>query len=314
MSMTEHENMTEKMTPAETLRLAYAGVRVQFTWFGVRKALTNGQTSEIADDFDADRKMLSASKKLIDTKHPAYRPLAKIKRGITGYFKHSTVPFPEPGVRLLPMDKLEAFEKFMDEQREAMREAAEDLQDSYDQVRDKARQDLGQLFDDSDYPTDIASQFSVSNNVENLAPPDWLLSVNSKYYDREMRRIQSMFNDAVDLAEQAFAAELAKLVDNLRDRMTPGEDGMPKVFGDGCVLKLQAFVARFRELSVKSNDDLERLVTECDNLTRGVSAEQFRGIPELRAHLVEKLGEVQGEMEKTLQVAPRRKIVRRGNG
>lgn len=311
MSIMETQERVETATPAETLQLQFAAMKVSFTWWGTRKALTDDQKEEAANNFDAGKGYLSASKKLIDTKHPAYKPLAKIKRDIVAYWKMNTLPFPEQGIRLLPQAKLEEFELFMQSARNDLRMAANDLQDSYSALRYKAQTDLGRLFNSDDYPRYVDGLFDVTHNVENVTPPDWLLELKPQWYEREMQRVRSLFNNAVELAEQAFISEMTDLVTSLRDRLSDNEDGTPKVFGDGCVEKLKAFIGRFRELSVKSNDDLERLVSDCDSLTRGVTADTFRNIPEIRQHVAAKLAEVQARMEQNLVVAPRRKIVRR---
>ena len=305
------EEHVEQATPAETLQLQYAPMRVSFTWWGTRKALTDDQKEEAATNFDTDKGYLSASKKLIDTKHPAYKPLAKIKREITAYWKTCSLPFPEPGIRLLPQSKMEEFEAWMVNAHDRLKQAAWELQDSYAALRDKARTDLGRLFNSDDYPLRVDDLFDVAHNVESVTPPDWLLELKPQWYEREMQRVRGLFNNAVELAEQAFIKEMTDLVTNLRDRLSDNADGTPKMFGDGCVEKLKAFIERFKELSVKSNDDLEKLVGECDSLTHGVTADHFRGLPELRQHVASKLAEVQAAMEPHIQALPRRKIVRR---
>ena len=305
------EEHVEQATPAETLQLQYAPMLVSFTWWGTRKALTDDQKEEAATNFDAGKGYLSASKKLIDTKHPAYKPLAKIKREIGAYWKLHTLPFPEPGIRLLPQSKMDEFEAWMTNARGRLRQAAYELQDSYAALRDKARTDLGRLFNSDDYPLRVDDLFDVAHNVESVSPPDWLLELKPEWYEREMQRVRGLFNTAVDLAEHAFVKEMSDLVTNLRDRLSDNADGTPKVFGDGCVEKLKAFIGRFRELSVHSNDDLEKLVADCDSLTNGVTADHFRGLPELRKHVAAKLAEVQAAMEPHIQALPRRKIVRR---
>src|SRR5687768_13580155 len=60
-------------SPAERLRLEAAAVRVSFTWLGVRKTLSPEQRAQAAESFGAAGGYLSAAKKLIDTRHPAYR-------------------------------------------------------------------------------------------------------------------------------------------------------------------------------------------------------------------------------------------------
>jgi len=54
-------------------------VRISFTWFGVRKTLTQEQKSQAAESFGAESDFLSARKKLLDTKHPAYKDVTAVR-------------------------------------------------------------------------------------------------------------------------------------------------------------------------------------------------------------------------------------------
>ena len=56
-----------------------AAVRVSLTWFGTRKSLTAEQKAEAAEPFGAEAQFISAGKKLIDTKHPAYKAVTAIR-------------------------------------------------------------------------------------------------------------------------------------------------------------------------------------------------------------------------------------------
>ena len=59
--------------PARRLRATMAAARVSFTWFGVQKTLTREQKAQAAEAFDAEGQFLSAGKKLLDTRHSAFR-------------------------------------------------------------------------------------------------------------------------------------------------------------------------------------------------------------------------------------------------
>jgi len=54
--------------------------------------------------------------------------------------------------------------------------------------------------------------------------------------------VAARFEEAVRLAEQAFASELADLVDHLAERLSPGADGRPKVFRDSAIANFSEFV------------------------------------------------------------------------
>src|SRR4051812_13348962 len=88
-------------SPAQNLRAGMAAVRVSFTWLGTRKSLSAEQRNEAAQPFDADGGSLSAGKKILDTKHPAFKASSAIKNKIASTWKAMSLSFPEPGVRLI---------------------------------------------------------------------------------------------------------------------------------------------------------------------------------------------------------------------
>src|SRR5208337_3245993 len=104
---------SETTTPAERLRTTMAACRVQFTWFGTKKSLTAEQKAQAAETFDAKGQFLSAGKKLLETKHAAFRAVTAIRTKITDSWRGLTLPFPEPGVRLIKHEQVESFDQQM---------------------------------------------------------------------------------------------------------------------------------------------------------------------------------------------------------
>ena len=96
--------------PSHRLRTTMAAARLSFTWFGVRKSLTPAQKALAAESFGAEGEYLSAGKKLIDTKHPAFRAVTAIRGRVQSVWKGMTLPYPEPGIRLLRRDQIERFD------------------------------------------------------------------------------------------------------------------------------------------------------------------------------------------------------------
>ena len=70
---------TDDTTPAQRLRATMAAARVSFTWMGTQKTLTPEQRARAAEAFDAEGQFLSAGKKLLDTRHPAFRAVTAIR-------------------------------------------------------------------------------------------------------------------------------------------------------------------------------------------------------------------------------------------
>src|SRR5947208_2744740 len=114
-------------TPAQRLRGTMAACRVQFTWFGTRRALTRDQTALAAGAFDAEGRFLSAGKKLLDTRHDAFRAVTAVRGKVQLYWRAMTLPFPEPGVRLIRQEAVEDFAATMGHYRAELADAVAGL-------------------------------------------------------------------------------------------------------------------------------------------------------------------------------------------
>jgi len=124
--------------------------------------------------------------------------------------------------------------------------------------------------------------------------------------------MQSRFEEAVQLAEQAFITELSRLVEHLAERLRGDSDGSPKIFRDSAVTNLTEFFDRFRRLNVRSNQELDELVSEAQQIMRGVNPQNLRDMPSLQRSVAEQMTEVQGRLDTMLIERPRRNILRRG--
>jgi hypothetical protein len=215
---------------AERLRTTMAACRVQFTWWGVQRALTADQKAEAAKAFDAEGQFLSAGKKLLDTKAPAFRAVTAIRTKISDYWKGLSVPFPEPGVRLIKLESVEDFDRQMADHRAELDDAVANLDRHFDELKRAASLRLGSLYSPSDYPETLRGLFGVSYDFPSIEPPDYLVQLSPDLYAREQERVRARFEEAVRLAEQAFIDEFARLVAHLTERITgTNEDGSEKI-------------------------------------------------------------------------------------
>ena len=308
----EPATRTEANTAASNrLRTTMAAARLSFTWLGVRKSLSSAQRNQAADSFGAEGKYLSAGKKLIDTSHPAFKAVTAIRGQAVNYWKGISLPFPEPGVRLIRQDAITEFDNRMATFREELDAAVEELDRHYDDLREAARQRLGNLFDSSDYPATLIGMFAIEHDYPSVEPPNYLRQLSPELYEQECQRVQARFDEAVRLAEQAFTEELAKLVEHLTERLSGESDGKPKVFRDTAITNLTEFFSRFRSLNVRSNDQLDELVDQAQQVIRGIEPQQLRENLDLRQHVVQQLNSVQTSLDDLLVDRPRRNIIRK---
>jgi hypothetical protein len=297
--------------PAERLRTTMAAVRVSIQWFGTRKTLTREQKSEAADTFGAEGAFLSAGKKLIDTSHPAFKTVTSVRGKILSLWKAESLLFPEPGVRLIRQDRIERFNERMQELREELDEAVWRLDEHFAELKSAARQRLGRLFNEADYPDSLRNLFAVTWDFPSVEPPPYLQELNPALYEQECHRVQQRFDEAVKLAEEAFIVELAKLVSHLTERLSGTEDSKPKVFRDSAMGNLTEFFQRFRELNVRSSEQLDNLVADAQRIIRGVEPQTLRDDAGLRQHVATEMSRVQSVLDGMLVDRPRRNILRR---
>ena len=199
----------------------------------------------------------------------------------------------------------------MREFQEELAEAVENLDRHYHDLKATARQRLGSLYNSGDYPESLAAMFGIEFDFPSVDAPDYLQQLNPVLYEEECRRVQARFDEAVRLAEEAFTAELAKLVSHLTERLSGTDDGKPRIFRDSAVENLTEFFERFRQLNIRSNEQLDRLVADAQGIVRGIEPQALRDDAGLRQHVASEMSRVESVLDGLLVDRPRRAILRR---
>ena len=301
---------TPDVEASDRLRTTMAAVRVCFTWFGTRKTLSPEQKAQAAESFGAEGQYLTAGKKLLDSTHPAFKTVTAIRGRILSFWKGISLPFPEPGLRLIRQQDIASFDVQMTTLRVELEEAVSQLDRHYDELRTAARNRLGSLYNSGDYPASLRGLFGIAWEFPSVEPPEYLSQLSPRLFEQECERVTARFDEAVQLAEDAFVSELNRLVSHLSDRLSGQEDGKPKVFRDTAVENLREFFTRFQQLNVRSNADLDTLVDQARRILRGVEPQQLRDNAARRQQVASQLAGVQASLDGLMVDRPRRSILR----
>lgn len=301
---------TSSGSPSQRLRANFAAARVSFTWLGVRKTLTPSQKAQAAEQFGAEGNFLSAGKKLLDTRHASFQAVTSLRHRIGSYWRFLSLPYPEPGLRLIRQGDIESFTLQMRQFKSELDSAVEDLNRHYADLRSAARERLGSLYNDADYPPTLVGLFDVQFDFPSVEPPEYLLRLSPQLYQEERARITARFDEAVRMAEEGFVSEFAKLVSHLVERLGSEADGTRKVFRDSAIGNLTEFFQRFRNLDVGSSQELDRLVETAQKAISGVEPQAVRDSDGLRQHVATQLSAVSASLEQLLVDQPRRRILR----
>ena len=175
-------------SPAEHLQATMAAVRVSLHWLGVRKTLSRQQKTEAAQSFGADGDFLSAGKKLLDTRHPAFQAVTAVRHRIGSYWKGVSLPFPEPGIRLVRQTDLESFDEQLSSFQRELARAVEKLDLVFHELKDRAGQRLGRLYNAADYPESLVGLFAVGWDYPSVEAPNYLRQLHPELYEEECRR------------------------------------------------------------------------------------------------------------------------------
>ena len=308
MTITSFTDSHQDLDFAQRLRAETTAVRLRKSRWGVTKSLDKRQKQMAADPFGAAGDKISASKKLVDTKHERFRAVTAIFGNAGNYWQSVTVPFPEDGIRLIRTELVGEFDARISAYQSELDGAVAGLDAAYDQLRRQAQHDLGGLFNPSDYPGSLAGLFSITVEYPSVEPDQRLRQLNPALYEREQRRIAERFDEAVRLAEEAFLSELSDLVDHLCERITGDADGQPKRFKDSAVGNLVSFFQRFRQLNIGSNESLDALVEQAQSAVQGVTAQRLRDSEGLRRSVRSMLSNVAGRIDEMMVDRPRRAI------
>jgi hypothetical protein len=290
-------DFTSLLMPAQRLRITTAPCRVRFTWFGAEKALRPEQRARAAERFGAAPQSLCVAKKLLDTRHQAFRALTAVRGRIESHWRSMTLPFPEHGIRLIRLDQVEEFNRQMAAYSAELQDAAADLERHFDELKAEAARRLGSLFEPSDYPATLLGGFAVHWDFPNLEPPSNLVWLSPSVHRLEEYRIQTKFEEAIRLAEQGFLGQFARLVGHLCERISGANpDGSPRVFRDGAVDDLGDFIAHYRKFNVGSEAQFDELVGLVQRALQGVTPQRLREHQGLRRRVAAQLSWVQASL------------------
>lgn len=298
------------MSLAQQLKDQTAAVSFRSHKFGVRRRLDEPTRAQAAQPFQAEPSALVASKCLLDTRAAEFRSVTDVIRRARRFWKSMTVFFPAKGVRLIRRDLIDQFNSQMADFRQELESNVDELLNNYKALKQKAKQDLGQLFASRDYPDPdtLAEEFSIIWGFPSIDPPNYLKELNPKLYEQEQAKVAAKFEEAMATAQQVLAAEMQELIGHLVDKLTPGEDGKKKTLNDKALKGLSEFVERFRQCGVHSSPELDDMIKQVEQITRGVNLKEIKAEPAAQQKLFSDVSNLKTTLDQMLVDAPDRKI------
>ena len=137
--------------------------------------------------------------------------------------KANEIPFPLSNQQQ-NLDFRDGWKYSMTVIQQELTEAVSELDHCYAELVDQAREQLGHLFDRSDYPTSMTDLFEISWDFPSVTPPSYLRMVNPELYAAECQRVQAKFAKQSSLLNKRspknWHSWSAILLTDCRDRWT----------------------------------------------------------------------------------------------
>ena len=290
------------MVTAENMFREAALLQLTATCWQLDKKLPQSMLADVGNvDFLRGRKLLLA---------PDSTALIKQHIGkARNYLRKISLPFPIKGCVLVPKKLIPEIQEHLKEIKWHYNSAVEDFLYWYPQTVKDAKDSLGELFDECDYPTQemIKNKFrfqwryiTIGPSVSRVLPPS--------IYKEEVKKVQELMEQARSEAITALREEFVDLVTNIADKLQNHDDGKPRRLRDAAVENLKQFLDNFSSRNIFDDAQLSELVEQCRGIITNTNANAIRGNTQVRQELHQQMEKLLTGIDASLEDLPRRRL------
>ena len=290
------------MVTAENMFREAALLQLTATCWQLDKKLPQSMLAEVGNvDFLRGRKLLLA---------PDSTALIKQHIGkARNYLRKISLPFPIKGCVLVPKKLIPEIQEHLKEIEWHYNSAVEDFLYWYPQTVKDAKESLGELFDECDYPTQEAVKnkfrfqwryITIGPSVSRVLPPS--------IYKEEVKKFQELMEQARSEAITALREEFVDLVTNIADKLQNHDDGRPRRLRDAAVENLKQFLDNFSSRNIFEDAQLAELVEQCREIITNTNANAIRGNTQVREEVHLQMEKILAGIDASLEDLPRRRL------
>ncbi len=222
--------------------------------------------------------------------------------------ERQSLPFPLTGLTLVPKEQLTRIEECLSKYRSDYWTEVDKFLEQFEEARESARENLGELFSEADYPINIRSRFGFQWQYFTLDVPGKTSILTPEIYEREKQKFHAMMEETRELAMAALRQEFSDHVNHIVDRLTKSPDGKPKVFKNCMIDKIQSYLDSFYARNLFADEQLADLVTRAKAIITGVSPDSIRENIWLKNSIAEGMGKIKQAIDESIIDLPRRKV------
>lgn len=216
------------------------------------------------------------------------------------------LPFPITSIYLVPKESLVVIDEALQAFYERFWEKVEHFNDVYGEAVDEARDFLGDLYNQTDYPEDVRSKFKFEWRFLTLSVPEQTSVLSPEVYEREKEKFLTMMEETRELASITLADEMGKIVSTLTEKLN--DTDTPRTLNSSMFNKLNEFLNGFEKRNLFEDEMLIELTNQAREVIGGVSPFGIRYNDEMRNTIRTAMGELNESIGVAIEELPRRKL------
>lgn len=267
------------------------------------------KVSNSAIEVDADKALIRVNKTLLDS--PELKAISQSDGEMRRRLYDLSLPF-DVGIYLLPNSLISSTVTELKAYRAKRSILVERFITTYESLRNDAQIRLRSLYNPRDYPSAdvVRSKFYCEWEFLSFGKaPDVLAAISPELLQEERDKQASKIQSAADNVVSMLYATFSDVITHLKDRLTPGDDGKPKVLRDTAVTNVLDTLRKIRDFQTVSNDsDLQTLADSCAKLLSGRNPDMFRESENLRSQVAKDLDSIKTSLDSAISLKPSRKF------
>lgn len=216
------------------------------------------------------------------------------------------------GIFLIPNTMVAEVADYLEQRNFDLKPLVEDFLHAYPQRVEEAREQLGNAFDESNYPSqqELRGAFGIDYRFVSIGTPTSVNDVSRAIYLREQARVRDQFEEAAAVLMGTMRQQALGMVKALHERLNTPLGEKPKSFHASTINKLNQWAYDYLHgLGDVVMDEKLRPIAETIMMVTDVDAKDLRQDERFRADIARKVGEVEESLKKLLVDKPRRAVI-----
>ena len=233
--------------------------------------------AELAERHHAKPGTASVYKQLLSKQ--ALKPVIRAINNARWFHRELTLPWNDDGDRLLPVKAHGLYTEALDKAIEAVNTTKAEFLAQYEELIEQARNDLGEMFDESDYPSldKVKARFGVSYDIWPVpAASHFVADIGTEEADRIKRDIERRNQAKIDSAMVSMYERLQKAMSRLIERLGYDDDGKPKAIHATAVDHLRDIADTIPSLNLTDDMRLTEMAVEIKQALDGIEITDLR--------------------------------------